>query len=165
MCDTVVHTCRFSGKRRSGRVISPLQCVVHKRLGPGDPVTDHGAGQHETMHVEAFQPVVVLNSHFCRILVIHPDDLAATEQGQQLCVVRIGGMDRPFRVRGKVVEDQLLSPADTHVDRPKSREVDRRPKYRETLSEIAHPLMILIELRTTGERAEWQFFFDVDHER
>src|SRR6185437_8050004 len=63
-------------------------------------------------------------------------------------------MDAPFLMGGDEVENDLLlavrALAEHIVDRAR---VDRRSIERETFSEVAHPLMVLIKLLSPGEGA------------
>ena len=96
--DTVVGAAPLSGELRTRRVNQPLLGVIHKGFARRNPGADHCLGHHDTVDVETFQPVVVVDINFAGVFVVDPDGFSPAKQGQQGEGVRISAVDRPLGV-------------------------------------------------------------------
>ena len=61
----------------------PLLSVVHKGCASGNAVAHNRPGYGHPVDVETFDPVVVLHIDGSGILVVEPDSVPSSEQGQQ----------------------------------------------------------------------------------
>ena len=73
-------------------------------------------------------------------------------------------MDRPFGVRGKVVEDNLFALPACDLYRAQGLHIQWGPEERQTLTKSQHPLMVLVELSSSRKSAEGNFLLYVDDE-
>ncbi|MNP38989.1 hypothetical protein D3C76_1325400 [compost metagenome] len=86
--------------------------VIHECHAARNTVGHYGSGNDYSVTVETFDPVVVNQSGFFCIFVVHPDCRATSEQRQHRQRIIVHTVDRPLIMRCQVVQDNLLSPFD-----------------------------------------------------
>ncbi|MOA02544.1 hypothetical protein D3C78_1219990 [compost metagenome] len=135
--------------------------IHHGHPGRHTLADDSTRGQR-TVAVEHFDPVVIHNPQLFRVHVAHPHNRATTPQRQHQQVVAVRGVNAPFLVRRQEVQRffrETVRRDLAHVRHAAG--INRRTIGHQAFPEGAHPLMILIQLLTSGEGAPRNEFVNV----
>src|SRR5665647_956039 len=162
----VVDAAALAGGLRARHVDQPVLGVVHVHRAFGHAVRDDGPRDDDAVAVDRLDPVVVLDPDLVGILVAHPDRRPTAGQREHEQVVLVLGVDRPLVVRGQVPhgDAQHARVADLRLAEER-RHVQWRPEDGKVLTDLAHPVVVEVEVLAAGEGVPRLEPLDVDRER